>query len=132
MIEKMQPFLDILKTFCFVSDMFQADQYFVVFEFVNGGEDLETFQFSNMAEGLGVLQQVVLALAVAEQSLEFEHRDLHWGNVLIKRTKCQTIHYKLHGQDIYLNNNGVFVSIIDFTLSRLTKGEKLPSICNSL
>lgn len=29
--------------------------------------------------------QTVLALAVAEEAVEFEHRDLHWGNVLIKR-----------------------------------------------
>lgn len=29
--------------------------------------------------------QTVLALAVAEAAVEFEHRDLHWGNLLIRR-----------------------------------------------
>ena len=29
--------------------------------------------------------QTVLALAVAEEAVQFEHRDLHWGNLLIRR-----------------------------------------------
>ncbi len=29
--------------------------------------------------------QTVAALAVAEAAVEFEHRDLHWGNLLIRR-----------------------------------------------
>ena len=107
-----------------VLDMFQSDQYFVVFEFMDGGENLERFKFSSMDEALSVLQQVVMSLSVAEISLTFEHRDLHWGNVLIKKTKRKEIHYKLCGKDIYVKSAGVFVSIIDFTLSRLTKGKR--------
>ena len=30
--------------------------------------------------------QTTVTLAVAEEALGFEHRDLHWGNLLIKRT----------------------------------------------
>ena len=103
--------------------MFQSDQYFIVFEFIDGGVDLERFQFNSTEEALSVLQQVAISLSVAEESLMFEHRDLHWGNVLIKRTKCKKIHYKLGGDDICVKSAGVFVSIIDFTLSRLTKGK---------
>lgn len=106
----------------YVLDMFQPDQYFVVFEFMNGGEDMERFKFTSMDEALSVLQQVAISLSVAEECLSFEHRDLHWGNVLIKRTKRKEIHYKLCGKDICVKSAGVFVSIIDFTLSRLTKG----------
>ncbi|XP_028403274.1 serine/threonine-protein kinase haspin-like [Dendronephthya gigantea] len=102
-------------------DMYHSDQYFVVFEFIDGGEDLERFEFKSFQEALSVLQQVALSLSVAEKSLTFEHRDLHWGNVLIKRTKCKTVHYKLCGNDISVDSAGVFVSIIDFTLSRLAK-----------
>ena len=126
-------FVGVVKTICLsmyfntcslqcVLDMFQSDQYFVVFEFMDGGEDLEHFKFSSMDEALSVLRQVAMSLSVAEISLTFEHRDLHWGNVLIKKTKWKEIHYKLCGKDIYVKSAGVFVSIIDFTLSRLTKG----------
>ena len=31
------------------------------------------------------MAQTVLALAVAEEAVQFEHRDLHWGNLLIRR-----------------------------------------------
>lgn len=32
---------------------------------------------------LGV--QVALTVGVAEEACQFEHRDLHWGNLLIRR-----------------------------------------------
>jgi serine/threonine protein kinase len=107
----------------FFTDNFTLDQCFLVLEFAIGGHDLEHFEFKSYSEALSVLQQITLSLAVAESSLEFEHRDLHWGNVLIIRNDQQEIDYCLNGQAIKINSHGVHASIIDFTLSRLRKGK---------
>jgi serine/threonine-protein kinase haspin len=50
-----------------------------------------------------------LALAVAEKAFEFEHRDLHWGNVLISRTKDKYVYYNLDGKEIKITSKGVKV-----------------------
>ena len=86
-----------------------------------------SFQFENLEQAKSVLAQVTCSLAIAESALQFEHRDLHWGNVLVKQTKDETVQYSLAGEGFELDSNGVKVSIIDFTLSRLSKGI-LPSI----
>lgn len=75
-----------------------------------------------MSEARSVLQQVIMSLAVAERQLQFEHRDLHWGNILIKRTRQEYLEYLIDGRQFHVRTNGVQVTIIDFTLSRLTKG----------
>ncbi|KAK2572320.1 Serine/threonine-protein kinase haspin [Acropora cervicornis] len=110
-------------------DTFSIDQYFVVFEFSDGGKDLESFEFRALSEAWSVLHQVSLGLAVAENALEFEHRDLHWGNVLISRTGDEFIESSLLGENRIVPTNGVRVSLIDFTLSRLTK-DGLTVFCN--
>ena len=69
-----------------------------------------------------MLQQVTAALAVAEECMQFEHRDLHWGNVLVKPTEEETVKYCLNGEEFELDTHGVQVNIIDFTMSRLRKG----------
>lgn len=63
---------------------------------------------------------MALALAVAEAEFGFEHRDLHWGNVLLTTVeKNKTVTYKLNGQSYELLTRGVEVAVIDFTLSRI-------------
>ena len=108
----------------FFSDKFPSDQFFIVFEFSNGGKDLESFEFGTLSEAWSVLHQTALGLAVAENALEFEHRDLHWGNVLISRTEDEFIEGIILGETKIVPTCGVRVSLIDFTLSRLTKGKK--------
>jgi len=79
-------------------------------------------QLTGVKEAESIIYQVTLSLAVAECSLQFEHRDLHWGNVLIQRTSEPTLTYMLNGASMSVETHGVKVTIIDFTLSRLTKG----------
>lgn len=53
--------------------------------------------------------QAALALAVAEKAIEFEHRDLHWGNILISRTNESHVYYQLGQQKVALISKGVKV-----------------------
>ena len=69
-----------------------------------------------------MLVQVTAALAIAEAELEFEHRDLHWGNVLVSRTEDAVIEFCHQGTPLRIESSGVKVAIIDFTLSRLSQG----------
>jgi len=103
-------------------DFFEADQLFLVFEFSEGGSDLEKFKFVDPRDALSVFEQTMIALAVGEAELEFEHRDLHWGNILIKKLEAEErIEYALDGVRGEMRS-GVRVAIIDFTLSRLKRG----------
>lgn len=43
----------------------------------NGGVDLESFPLKNMHQARSIICQLVTALALAEDKLEFEHRDLY-------------------------------------------------------
>ncbi|XP_048584951.1 uncharacterized protein LOC5502014 isoform X2 [Nematostella vectensis] len=102
-------------------DYFPDDQYFIIFEYANGGEDLERFRFRSLPEAVSVLHQIAVSLAVAERALQFEHRDLHWGNVLIARKAEKQLVYMLDGERWTVESRGLCVSLIDFTLSRLRK-----------
>ncbi|XP_044740651.1 serine/threonine-protein kinase haspin homolog [Chrysoperla carnea] len=100
--------------------IFDDDQLYIVFELEHGGRDLESFEFLNAEQAYSIFIQTALALSIAENELEFEHRDLHWGNLLIQPTKSKTILFKLNGEEIEVNACGVKATIIDFTLSRVT------------
>ncbi|VDP81010.1 unnamed protein product [Echinostoma caproni] len=89
------------------------------------------------AARLSILRQVALSLAIAESELHFEHRDLHWGNVLVRPCRsdlfersdtCQfcspetlshRTHFRLNGSSFDVPTHGLVAVIIDFTLSRL-------------
>jgi serine/threonine-protein kinase haspin len=103
---------------------FPADQLYIVFACADGGADLEHIQLNNAAEATAMLLQVTVALAVAEEAMKFEHRDLHWGNVLLQRCGVdETRRARLNGVELTYPTNGLAVNIIDFTLSRLDMGD---------
>ncbi|XP_043290164.1 uncharacterized protein [Venturia canescens] len=100
--------------------IFEENQLYIVLELGHGGEDLEAYVFQNSTEACALFIQTALALAVAEETLEFEHRDLHWGNLLISRTDEPQIDFKLDNKPFSVSSKGVKVSVIDFTLSRMS------------
>lgn len=104
---------------------FPEKQCYVVFVLQHGGKDLESFVLLNYDEAQSLLVQVTAALAVAEAAYEFEHRDLHWGNVLLSRNDSEALQFTLEGKNMTIKTFGLQISIIDFTLSRINTGEDI-------
>ncbi|KAM6459113.1 serine/threonine-protein kinase haspin [Liasis olivaceus] len=105
-------------------DFFGDQQLFMVLEFEYGGTDLENMrngQLNSLAAAKSILQQVTASLAVAEEALRFEHRDLHWGNVLVRKTSLKEVTVTLNGEVRVLPTQGILVNIIDYTFSRLER-----------
>lgn len=117
-------------------DAFGCEQLYVVFVFADGGRDLERFEFTSADHAKTALAQVCVSLAAAEQACAFEHRDLHWGNVLISDAADSAcvrgdsggaspsgIFYLRDGRRFRVRgSDAVRASIIDFTLSRMESG----------
>lgn len=104
-------------------DLFGEEQLFMILEFEFGGDDLERMssKLPSVSASRSILHQVTAALAVAEEELRFEHRDLHWGNLLIEKCSARTLPASLQGKIFHIPSAGVQVKIIDYTLSRLDK-----------
>ncbi|XP_077287768.1 haspin [Arctopsyche grandis] len=111
---------------------FNSNQLYIVLELEHGGKDLEAFEFSNAEKSYALFFQIAFTLAVAEEAYQFEHRDLHWGNVLIKPTDEPNINYNIRGTTYSIPSCGVFANIIDFTLSRISLPQFASTIYNDL
>ncbi|CAG8593177.1 15293_t:CDS:2 [Funneliformis caledonium] len=108
-------------------DYFDDKQLYAVLIVEYGGLDLEHIKLKNWAQAWSVLTQVGWSIAQAEQSLNFEHRDLHWGNITIKQTKVKYVSYNLPSANINveIKTFGVRACIIDYTLSRMERGNEI-------
>ncbi|XP_041979835.1 uncharacterized protein LOC121733605 [Aricia agestis] len=95
------------------------DQQYIVLELANAGQDLESYQFANAEQAYSIFKQVAYGLAVAEEALQFEHRDLHWGNVLIQPTDEKYATFVLRGRSYSVARRGVAATVIDYSLSRV-------------
>lgn len=97
------------------------DDYHCLLHLSDGGSDLESVQLSSWTQALSIFAQIVNLLAMAEASRQFEHRDLHWGNVLVETPSPHDSNESLPSlswSDL-LYESGIKTTIIDFTLSRL-------------
>ncbi|KAF7684690.1 Serine/threonine-protein kinase haspin [Astathelohania contejeani] len=87
--------------------IYNDDQRYGVIVMEDGGDDLEQFIFQESWEVYECIRQIVYILYWLENKYKFEHRDLHWGNILIKKSGDKSKILK--------------VNLIDFTISRLEK-----------
>lgn len=100
----------------------------------DAGVDLESFDLQSFGEAAEITAQVVEAIAQAEKDHTFEHRDLHWGNILVRR-RSSTQHAASEKQSKHtvsswqqLCNPAIAKlqsTIIDFTLSRIGEDDDL-------
>eukprot|EP00798_Chlamydomonas_sp_ICE-L_P014639 gene14639-20675_t len=112
-------------------DSLATDQAFLVISMADCGTDLEKFTMpGGYDQALALLAQVGFALAVAEEAVEFEHRDLHWGNVMVKPAESTSTLFRLRGVDIQVPTLGVNACIIDFTASRLRTLQQQLAFCD--
>eukprot|EP00775_Hariotina_reticulata_P005959 gene5959-6198_t len=100
-------------------DGLPKDQLFACFVMSNCGWDLESYQLRDFDQARSMMLQVAMALAVAEESVAFEHRDLHWGNIMLSPATSTHISCRLTNCAIKIRTEGAVVCLIDFTASRL-------------
>ncbi|KAG0371730.1 hypothetical protein BGX24_001276 [Mortierella sp. AD032] len=123
-------------------DHYTSSQLYCIILLPYGGIDLEHCSLTNWRQAWTVLTQVAASLESKEQApFWFEHRDLHWGNILVKGTLQKQIVFPrrhLHQQQYLLPSHrqgddgklfrkiptfGIVVQMIDFTLARV-QGDK--------
>ena len=74
---------------------------------------------------MSILTQVTFALAAAEDAYDFEHRDLHVSNILVKKTDKLGVEFVIKGRSYKVESCQVRASIIDMTFSRFTYSKSL-------
>ncbi|XP_035217860.1 serine/threonine-protein kinase haspin-like [Stegodyphus dumicola] len=104
-------------------DAYKPDQAFITIETESAGKSLENYLVGSYLKAISIFKQVALAVAVAEEKLEFEHRDLHVENILIKECAEKKLDFKLRNQKFSVETYGVKATIIDFTYSRIMTGD---------
>ncbi|EIW82311.1 hypothetical protein CONPUDRAFT_123093, partial [Coniophora puteana RWD-64-598 SS2] len=120
-------------------DAFPVSQTYAIIVLPNGGPDLEAFAFRGVGKPMrgpgmgvtgwhqacGVFWQVAATLGKAEELVEFEHRDLHWGQILVRDVARSQVFREIPEEgrapmdsEMY----GVQVTLIDLGLSRVNAG----------
>lgn len=70
-------------------------------------------------EILAVAKQLLFGFAIAESAFQFEHRDLHLGNILVKKTSNNYHVFCFENKLYHMSTQGLLVKVIDTTFSRL-------------
>ncbi|RDB19923.1 Serine/threonine-protein kinase haspin hrk1 [Hypsizygus marmoreus] len=121
-------------------DKFLVSQVYAIIVLPNGGPDLEAYKFVNASkmgwrQACSLFWQVAKSLAHAEQLVSFEHRDLHWGQILVKnlqmpaalplRTRNPNSRSTPKAPRIAMDDptHGVQATLIDLGLSRMDAGD---------
>ncbi|KAL2164413.1 hypothetical protein VTH06DRAFT_3629 [Thermothelomyces fergusii] len=100
------------------------DTRFLVVELGDAGTALEDFELTSISQVWDIFFHTALALARAEDLIEFEHRDLHEGNLCIRRvrppTATTTTTPPAPEAAYKFGHSGLDITILDYGLSRAT------------
>ncbi|KAG8742435.1 hypothetical protein FRC10_001449 [Ceratobasidium sp. 414] len=104
-------------------DCFSPSQLYVLLVLPDGGPDLEHYTFvprTSWRTASSIFWQVSQTLAQAESLVRFEHRDLHWGQILIQNVPKSKSKVKPK------TGPPVRVTLIDLGLSRMDTHTQTP------
>ncbi|KAJ3565276.1 hypothetical protein NPX13_g7564 [Xylaria arbuscula] len=93
------------------------DTKFLVVELGDAGEALEDFNLATADQLWDIFFHVSIALARAEAKIGFEHRDLHEGNLCIRRVS-EPVPKDERVRKGHFGFSGLEVTILDYGLSR--------------
>ncbi|KAI0455658.1 hypothetical protein F5B21DRAFT_187647 [Xylaria acuta] len=93
------------------------DTKFLVVELGDAGTALEDFELAMADQLWDIFFHVAIALARAEARIEFEHRDLHEGNLCIRKVS-EPIPKDERDRTGYFGFSGLEITILDYGLSR--------------
>ncbi|KAI0005147.1 hypothetical protein BJV74DRAFT_762806, partial [Russula compacta] len=110
-------------------DMLAVSQVYAIIVLPNGGPDLEAYTFSQPGktgwrQACSLFWQITRALAMAEDLVSFEHRDLHWGQILVKNIPPSISSRRSTATtDVWLPmdhlSHGIKATVIDLGLARM-------------
>lgn len=97
----------------------------------NAGRDLRRFHVESWVDAESIFWQTAVALAQAEDRFQFEHRDLHWGNIVVDDRPAERVVLPQEGDGTteynfvdecgkqLLARSTLRITLIDYTLSRI-------------
>lgn len=101
---------------------YDATQLWAVIEMRDAGTDLERVQIDSVFLAWDVFWKVAISVAKGEESAEFEHRDLHMGNICVSSRHLVDDVIKVDAKSLdttrKLGFTDVATTIIDYTISR--------------
>ncbi|KAI0268119.1 hypothetical protein BC834DRAFT_867963 [Gloeopeniophorella convolvens] len=110
-------------------DMLAVSQVYAIIVLPNGGPDLEAYTFAQPTktgwrQACSLFWQITRTLATAEDLVSFEHRDLHWGQILVKNIPAKLASRRgTLATDVWLpmdhESHGVRATVIDLGLARV-------------
>jgi serine/threonine-protein kinase haspin len=107
-------------------ERFSSKQLFAIIEMDDAGTDLDSLRKPSVFQVHDIFWSTVVLLANAEEQVEFEHRDLHVGNICIKpgvaggviEIPSELVSNMSAAPKSLLGLAGIRTTIIDYTLSR--------------